>query len=252
MPKSVCFDVLGTCFHFQPLIDLISKIINRNGNNDKMNIDASTLFHSWFYAAQRDSTYLSICKSYTPIAQILQQTFRRACAIVDFPHPETNITDQDLRDILTRIKRLPPRDGLKECFDGLRSADWHVYAVTNGSKQASLCYYELADIQLDAAQILSCDDIKVAKPDPKVYENAKQWLESQHCKNDTALRNGSRESERWFVAAHSWDLMAARDAGFKTAWVAHEEGDPCTELFGDFDFTAKDLRECLEMIKSVE
>ena len=49
----------------------------------------------------------------------------------------------------------------------MRSADWHVYAVTNGSKQTSLSYYELADIQLDAAHLLSCDDIKVAKPRPK-------------------------------------------------------------------------------------
>lgn len=252
MPKSVCFDVLGTCFHFQPLIDLISKIINRNGNNDKMNIDACTLFHSWFYAAQRDFTYLSICKSYTPIAQVLQQTLRRACAIVDFPNPETNITDQDLEDIMTAIQRLPPRNGLRECFNGLRSAGWQVYAVTNGSKPASLTYFELANIELDAAHLLSCDDIEVAKPDPKVYENAKQWLESQQCENNTVLRDGRSGSQRWFVAAHSWDLFAARGAGFKTAWVAHEEGDPCTELFGECDVAAKGLRECLEMMKSVE
>ena len=47
-------------------------------------------------------------------------------------------------------------------------------------------------------------------------------------------------------------MIAARGAGFKTAWVAHEEGDPCTQLFGEFDIVVKDLRECLEMMKSVE
>jgi len=252
MPKSASFDVLGTCFHFQPLIDVISKIINRDGHNDQKKIDAGSLFCSWFYAGQRDFTYLSMCKSYTPIAQVLQQTFRRACAIVDFPNPEVNITDQDLEDIMTEVKRLPPRDGLAECVDGLRSAGWDVYAVTNGSKQASLKYYELAGIELDADHLLSCDDIKVAKPDPKVYENTNSWLESRGCEGSTTLSDGKKEGQRWFVAAHSWDLIAARKAGFKTAWVAHEEGDPCTGLFGEFDIVAKDLTECLEMMKAVK
>ncbi|KIW42999.1 uncharacterized protein PV06_06488 [Exophiala oligosperma] len=43
--------------------------------------------------------------SYTPIAQVLQRTFRRECAIVGFQDPEVNITDQDLEDIMTTIKR---------------------------------------------------------------------------------------------------------------------------------------------------
>ncbi|KAK5087116.1 hypothetical protein LTR05_004287 [Lithohypha guttulata] len=238
MPKSASFDVLGTCFHFQPLIDIIHEIISRN-TSPKTTIDATTLFHSWFYAAQRDFTYVSICGSYTPIAQILKQTFRRACAIVDFPDPNKHITDKDLENIMTEIKRLPPRPGLKEIFDGLRDDGWDVYAVTNGGKESSLKYFELGGVQLDGDHLLSCDDIKVAKPDMKVYENAGSWLEGRGCE----------KSQRWFVAAHSWDLIAARKAGFRTAWVAHEERDPVREVFGDFDVVAKDLRECLEMMK---
>lgn len=234
MTKSASFDVLGTCFHFQPLIDLIDKIIHRQNTN----IDAATLFHSWFYAAQRDFTYTSMVGSYTPISQILSQTFRRACAIVDFPDPNKNITDDDINDIVTELKRLPAREGLKEIFDGLRESGWDVYAVTNGGKAASLKYFELAGVDLADDHLLSCDDIKVAKPDPKVYENANKHLESMGLKG-----------EKWFVAAHSWDLIAARKAGFKTAWVAHEEHDPVTSVFGEFDVIAKDLRECLEMMK---
>lgn len=238
MPFSASFDVLGTCFHFQPLINLIDQIIRRNPDI-KTTIDATTLFHSWFYAGQRDFTYTSICGSYTPIASILRNTFRRSCGVNGFPDVQKNITDEDLDNISTELKRLPAREGLKECFDGLREAGWDVYAVTNGSKQASLKYYELANVSLDGDHLLSCDDLKVAKPDIKVYENANKWLQLRGCETGA----------RWFVAAHSWDVLAARKAGFKTAWLAHEEVDPVTEVFGKFDIYAKDFKELLQKMK---
>lgn len=59
---------------------------------------------------------------------------------------------------------------------------------------------------------------------------------------------GETAGQRWFVAAHSWDLIAARKEGFRTAWVAHEERDPVTAVFGEFDVYAKDLKECFEKI----
>ncbi|KAK4937724.1 hypothetical protein LTR66_015163 [Elasticomyces elasticus] len=240
MPKSASFDVLGTCFHFEPLIDLINSILHRNPDIST-NIDACTFVHSWFYTGQREFTYTSIVGSYTPIAQILLKTFRRALAIVDYPDPDKNITDNDLAMVKTELLKLPPRPYLKEIFDGLRDAGWDVYGVTNGGKEASLKYYSLADIELDDNHLLSCDDLKVAKPDMRVYENANKWLESRGCeaKDDKGI------VQRWFVTAHSWDLMAARKAGFKTAWVAHEERDPVTDVFGEFDVYGKDLKEVL-------
>ena len=249
MPKSASFDVLGTCFHFQPLIDLIDSILHRHPNT-KTAIDAITLFHLWFFAAQRDFTYTSIAGSYTPIASILKQTFRRTLAIVDFPEPEKHVTDSDIDDLVTELKRLPAREGLKECYYGLREAGFDVYAVTNGGKEASLKYYELAGVELDADHLLSCDTIKVAKPDPLVYKSANDWLESRGCEA-TAKVEGKEVGQRWFVAAHAWDLIAARKAGFRTAWVAHEEHDPVTGVFGEFDVYAKDLRECMEKMKAV-
>lgn len=247
MPKSACFDVLGTCFHFGPLISRIETILTRN-SNVKTTIDATTLFHSWFYAAQRDFTYTSMVGSYTPIAQVLKHTFRRALAIVDYPDPDTNITDADIDDLMVEIRRLPPRPALKEIYDGLRDAGWDVYAVTNGGKESSLKYYELANVQLDSDHLLSCDDLRVAKPDVKVYQNANSWLDGRDCEK-TKTVDGKEVVQRWFVAAHSWDLIAAKKEGFRTAWVAHEERDPVTAVFGEFDVYAKDLKECLEKMK---
>ncbi|KAI7701790.1 hypothetical protein KC353_g15149 [Hortaea werneckii] len=222
MPKSASFDVLGTCFDFDTAISTIDK---RLGSKLKpLNVDPKTLFFSWFYAAQRDFTYTSMVGSYVPIAQILKFTLRRACAVVGLPGRE--ISDEDVAAVMGEM------------------SGWDVYAVTNGGKETSLNYYKLANIDLDANHLLSCDDIKVAKPDVKVYERTHEHLTSQGLGKEG-------DSERWFVAAHAWDLIAARKAGFKTAYLAHEEHDPVTQVFGEFDLYAEDMPDLLEKMRKL-
>lgn len=144
---------------------------------------------------------------------------------------------------MAEVKRLEARPGLKGCYDGLREGGWDVYGVTNGGKETSLGYYELAGIELDGEHLLSCDEIQVAKPDGRVYETAHQHL--------TKRGLGDGEGERWFVAAHAWDLIAARKAGFRTAYLTFEEHDACTSVFGEFDLYADSMEELLEKLKRV-
>lgn len=240
MTKSASFDVLGTCFSFDGAIKAIKARLGPK--LDTAGIDAKTLCFSWFFAAQRDFTYTSMVGSYTPIAQILKHTFKRACAVSDLPLDQ--VADEDVGAIMEEMKRLQPRPGLKKCYDGLRDAGWDVYAVTNGGKVTSLKYYELAGIELDGEHLLSCDDIQVAKPDPRVYENTHLHLTAQGL-------GDKQDGERWFVAAHAWDLIAARKAGFKTAYLTFEEHDSVKDVFGEFDVYADSMEELLEKLKQV-
>jgi 2-haloacid dehalogenase len=237
MPHSASFDVIGTCFEFSVPIKCIHDRLGPKLSTAA--VDPKTLFFSWFYAAQRDFTYVSMAGSYKPIAEVLKHTFRRACRVVDLPADA--VTDEDIAEVMKAFKSMGPRDGLKKCFDGLRDAGWDVYGVTNGGSETSLAYYRNANIELDAEHLLSCDDIKIAKPDVKVYENANRHL--------TARSVG--DGERWFVAAHAWDLISARKAGFKTAYLDFEEHDPVTEVFGEFDLYASSMEELLEKLKRV-
>jgi 2-haloacid dehalogenase len=237
MTKSASFDVIGTCFEFSAPITTIQQRLGPKFSTAA--VDPKTLFFSWFYAAQRDFTYVSMCGSYKPIAEILKLTFRRACRVVDLPADA--VTDEDITEVMKAFKSMGPREGLKGCFDGLRDAGWDVYGVTNGGSEVSLKYYEAAGIDLDAQHLLSCDDLKIAKPDVKVYENANKHLTAQ----------GAGDEERWFVAAHAWDLIAARKAGFKTAYLDFEEHDPVSEVFGEFDLYAGSMAELLEKLKGI-
>lgn len=239
MAPSASFDVIGTCFSFTAPISTIQTRLGPKLTTAA--VDPKTLFFAWFYAAQRDFTYVSMAGSYIPIATILKSTFRRACRIVDLPADA--VTDEDLDAVMKAFKSMGPREGLKGCFDGLREAGWDVYGVTNGGSETSLAYYHNANIELDAEHLLSCDAINIAKPDVRVYENANKHLSSRDA--------GDGQGERWFVAAHAWDLIAARKAGFKTAYLDFEEHDPVTEVFGEFDLYAGSMGELVEKLKGV-
>lgn len=243
MTKSASFDVIGTCFAFSVPISTIQSRLGPKLSTAA--VDPKTLFFSWFYAAQRDFTYVSMTGSYVPIAQVLESTFRRACAVVDLPVDA--VTDEDVEEIMKAFKAMGPRDGLKKCFDGLREAGWDVYGVTNGGSETSLNYYRNAGIELDEQHLLSCDHIQIAKPDVRVYENANRHLSEtvRHAKEALGTGGGAR----WFVAAHAWDLIAARKAGFKTAYLDFEEHDPCTGIFGEFDLYASSMEELLGKLK---
>ena len=141
------------------------------------------------------------------------------------------------------VTSLEARPGLKTCFDGLREAGWDVYGVTNGGSETSLNYYKLADIDLDSEHLLSCDDVGAAKPDLRVYINATNRLDAKGL--------GNEEGDRWFVAAHAWDLLAARKLGFKTAYLDFEEHDAVESVFGKFDLYAGSMEELLEKLKKI-
>ena len=218
--KAIYFDVIGTCFDFDTVIQGIQEL----GHSHDL---AKALFFSWFYAAQRDFTYSSIAGTYHPIAKVLKATLPRAFKIQGL-----SISDDEATQIMKLFASMSGREGLKRCFDGLMK-DHDVYAVTNGGHETTLKYFSAAGITLQNDHVLSCDSLERAKPDLSVYEAASK----------------TSNTEKWFVAAHAWDLQAARARGFKTAWISYEEVDPVSEIFGEFDVYADSMDDLLKKLK---
>ncbi|GAA5937630.1 uncharacterized protein JCM15063_002071 [Sporobolomyces koalae] len=237
----ICFDVLGTCFSFDKAVKALLTVFP-----DLDEKRASSIIDDWFHAAQRDFTYLSMNGEYKPIAQVLKLTLPRIYLMHKLiPSTSASSIESNLLEPVTiSVADMSPRPGLVECSRLLLESDpvrFRLLAVTNGALETTRNLFR-KNLTNDSSQweYISCDEIKIAKPDRKVYDNV--W------KRLGAESGDSGDKYGWFVASHTWDLHAAKKAGFKTAYVTHEEYLTLPELFGQPDIVAHDLEDIARQI----
>ncbi|MFE4457163.1 haloacid dehalogenase type II [Nocardia tengchongensis] len=88
--------------------------------------------------------------------------------------------------------------------------------------------------------IFAAEMVGAFKPDPRTYGLAARYL-------------GLAPSEIMMVASHKYDIRAARELGFRTAFVARplEYGDPAlgdTEFSDEFDINAVDFLDLADQL----
>jgi 2-haloacid dehalogenase len=128
-------------------------------------------------------TLIVTCDS-TPIAKVFAGTLPRALAIALDPAPEypsisrvTSFPQEKLQKITAGLRQLPVRPGLIDSFETLWRAGFEVYAVSNGAKDSTKALLSQVESKLKKdvftsgefeKYIISCDEVKMAKPAPDV------------------------------------------------------------------------------------
>ncbi|MFE0100477.1 haloacid dehalogenase type II [Streptomyces sp. NPDC059009] len=115
--------------------------------------------------------------------------------------------------LATAGQRLPPWE---DTVTGLEQLAHHVpvLGLSNASGKTLLRLDAHAGLRWH--QVLSGESALAYKPDPRVYQLA---LDAAGCAPERVL----------MVAAHAWDLRAARASGLRTAHVRRPAGDPPTD-----------------------
>ncbi|WWD18799.1 haloacid dehalogenase, type II [Kwoniella shandongensis] len=217
MTLTVCFDALGTCFTLEQVTDAVDETFGDRLR--AVGFGSKGFVMDWFHSCQRDYTYLSLSSPPPPpIAKLLTTSLPIHLSTALNISPSSL---PSLENITDRLSSLVPAPTLPETFSHLHKKRAKLIIVTNGSKSTTEGYASQAGIKGMVEKVLSCDDIGLAKPHKEVYEAALKAVGE--------VERG-REGERWFVAAHLWDLAAAKKAGFKTALVINDI--PATALHG--------------------
>lgn len=193
-----------------------------------------------FAAVQRDFTTISSHDDYKPIGEVFKGTLPRILSQAGVkPNSSSGAGAQGDQNayselsaaIMDSLKKLGPRPGMQDAFlkvyrdpsqvpDRIKTVD--LVGATNGGRALTEGFFKnaLGDAFVELQDgdgsshkgkgvgVFSCDDVRIAKPLPGVYAALKKTF--------NAPSEGSKDKKvkgLWFVASHTWDLYAARQAG---------------------------------------
>jgi 2-haloacid dehalogenase len=201
----IAVDIFGTTVDWRAgVIDGLRTITEQHG----VDVDCPALVDAWR-------------ERYLPaVAQI--NSGQRPWANLDAIHREAldgcldtiNVSGDFPTDVREQMVRawyvLPPWDDVVQGLRELRRK-YVVIALSNGGFAQLTHVVKAAGAPFDA--ILSAENLGAYKPDPRAYTAAAKLL-------------GVRPHNVLMVAAHTWDIHGARDAGMPTAFVErpHEKG----------------------------
>ncbi|KAJ5723810.1 hypothetical protein N7488_001845 [Penicillium malachiteum] len=213
--KHVVFDVVGTCVSFDAFYAGIDRVIGQKLVSH--NITARSFGFTWMTAAELEFTFLSISERYKPYKEILLTLFYRTLYMMGVENPRDFATESERDECAQAYSELELRPGTKECFARLRDAGFTVWALTTGDAKRVRGYFERAGLDMPLENFISCDSQGVAKPALAAYR--------------PALARFAEEDDRWFAAAHMWDVTAAVKVGFRGAYCTIYEKESCAEIF---------------------
>jgi 2-haloacid dehalogenase len=231
--RHVVFDVVGTCVSFDAYFARINSVIG-----PKLRANSITPKHfgyTWMEAAELEFTFLSISERYKPYKDVLKALFYRTLWMAGIENPREFATDEERDQCIQGYSDLELRQGAKECFETLRAGGFTVWCFTTGDVTRVRGYFEKAGVEMPLENFVSCDTRGIAKPALAAYR--------------PVLETFALTDEKWFAAAHMWDVSAAKKVGFKGAYCTVYEKEPCLEIFDtEMDVMADTLIEMAQKI----
>ena len=209
MPRAVVFDAFGTLFSVEPL---------------RRRLRPAAL-EAWFERLLHSATSLTLAGQFAPFSDLAESTLRTTVAALGLK--------QDPKEILDLLQRLPPQPEAEAAFEALERARVLTGVLTNAGERHVTGLLAQAGLEDRVAELVSVEEVELYKPHPAVYRHA-------------AERLGVEPRHVTLIAAHAWDVVGAKQAGFDAIWVAaHEQVWPFPK--GKPRRVAHDLVEAVEL-----
>ena len=188
--KVCAFDAYGTCFDINSAAQKLSDEIGQNWLS----------FSSTWRTVQLEYTWLrSLMKKYVDFWKITEDS-------LDFAMETHKIDIKFKNQLLDLYKKLNAYPELSNCLEYLRDKKIKTCILSNGSPILLNELVDHAKVKNLFDDILSVDEIKVYKPDPKVYELVTKKYKCM-------------PNEVCFMSSNTWDVVGGGVYGFHTCWV---------------------------------
>lgn len=196
-PKLLIFDVNETLLDLSPMKFKINEVLN-----------SESAFDIWFQTLLHYSLVETLTESYRDFSSIAKAALKMVSFKLKVQPSESEITC-----ILSKIKELPPHNDVSEALNILSKFSFELVAFSNGNKEVLKKQLQFARIDHFFNAIFSVEDIRQYKPKATSY---------QYVVNEMKMP----KKDCMMIAAHGWDIVGAKRAGLKTAFIEREGKTP--------------------------
>ena len=215
--KAIVFDAYGTLFDVNSAAEKSKDKIGNKWEN----------FANFWRTTQLEYTWLrSLMKKHKNFWQITEDSLDKSM--------ETFQIDKSLRnDLLSLYKELSPYPEVKNVLENLKKKSFKLAILSNGTPELLNHLVKSSDLENLFDDIFSVEEVRIYKPDPKVYDIPV---------NKYKVTKG----EITFLSANTWDVSGAGNYGYNSIWVNRNNS-----VFDKLDYKPKNeiknLKQLLEL-----
>jgi len=163
----------------------------------------------WFAQVILYSEAITLSDNYVPFGELGSAVLRMLARTRG-----VQINDTDLQELKEAVATMPPHPEVQGALIRLREAGFRLYTLTNNPKATCARQLEQAGISsLFEGQFSVDDTVHRYKPAREVYREVEVFC-------------GLPPSDLCLIACHTWDILGAAAAGWKTAFIARSGNAP--------------------------
>jgi len=215
--KAIVFDAYGTLFDVNSAAEKCKGKIGNKWEN----------FANFWRTTQLEYTWLrSLMKKHKNFWQITEDSLDKSM--------ETFQIDKSLRnDLLSLYKELSPYPEVKNVLENLKKKSFKLAILSNGTPELLNHLVKSSGLENLFDDIFSVEEVKIYKPDPKVYDIPV---------NKYKVSKG----EITFLSANTWDVSGAGNYGYNSIWVNRNNS-----VFDKLDYKPKNEVKNLKQLQNL-
>jgi len=196
MKTTIAFDVYGTLVNPLAMADHLESLVGA----------AAVRFAELWRIKQLEYSFRrALMRAYRPFSVCT----REALLYTEEALGITTLGEESRDNLMQRYKELPPFPEAALGLSSLRNRGYLLAALSNGEAEVIRGVLECAKLLPLFDDIVSAYEVRTFKPDPAIYAHAVQRL-------------GQAASTIWLVSNNPFDIIGAKTAGLRVAWVKRD------------------------------